>query len=284
MNNKSPAISIITVCFNAAQFLEQTIRGVLAQTYPHIHYIIIDGGSSDGTVEIIRKYEPRLDYWHSQPDRGLGHAFNLGMARAHGEWILYLNADDFFLDASVVEKMVPHLVTHRDTDVVYGNCISMTREQDTQPAPFRQILGGPWNWQVFRRRCTLPHQAAFTNRRYFDRVGQFNEAFAIAVDYEFYLRGGASLKAVHVPLAVSGMREGGLSGNPVNTLREARNAQILNQALPPWLAQVNFLAAIGRHFGGRLLHKLLDPFFSIISLPGRNWAGSYNGQREKVHK
>jgi glycosyltransferase involved in cell wall biosynthesis len=260
------------------------MQSVLSQTYPHIEYIVIDGGSSDGTVEIVRKYESRLAYWHSKPDRGLAHAFNLGMAQAHGEWILYLHADDFFLDASVVEKIAPHLLNHRNADVVYGNCIMMTREQDSELAPFRQSLGGPWNWQGFRRRCTLPHQAAFTNRRYFDRVGQFNEAFAMAVDYEFYLRDGASLKAVHVPLAVTGMREGGLSENTLRIFREASHAQILNQALPPWLAQVNFFAAIGRNFGGRLLRKILYSLFPKISLPGRNRAGSYESQREGVPK
>jgi glycosyltransferase involved in cell wall biosynthesis len=284
VSNKSPLISIITVCFNAAQFLEQTMQSVLSQTYPHIEYIVIDGGSYDGTVEIIRKYESRLAYWHSKPDRGLGHALNLGMTRARGEWILYLHADDFLLDASVVENIAPYLLNHTNTDVVYGNCIRMTREPGSQPAPFCHILGGPWNWQVYRCRSTLPHQAAFTNRRYFDRVGQFNEALARAVDYELYLRGGASLMAVHVPLAVSGMRVGGLSGNTVHTLREALNAQLLNQALPPWIARVNFFAGIGRNLGGSLLHKMLDPFFSRISLPGRNRTGSYNIQREDDRK
>ena len=92
-------ISIITVCLNAMEYIEQTITSVMAQTYPNLEYIIIDGGSLDGTVDIIRKYESRLAYWHSQPDRGIAHAFNLGLAQAHGDWILYLNADDLLLDA-----------------------------------------------------------------------------------------------------------------------------------------------------------------------------------------
>ena len=96
MIHPHPLISIITVCLNGAEFIEQTIQSVLCQTYPHKEYIIIDGGSTDGTVEIIRKYQSRLAYWHSQADQGLAHAFNLGFEQSHGDWIVYLHADDFF--------------------------------------------------------------------------------------------------------------------------------------------------------------------------------------------
>ena len=85
-----PLVSVITVCLNAATFIEQTIQSVIVQTYPGFEYIIIDGGSTDGTVDIIRKYESRLAYWHSKPDRGLGHAFNLGLVQAKGSWLLFL--------------------------------------------------------------------------------------------------------------------------------------------------------------------------------------------------
>ncbi len=269
-----PLISVITVSFNSVKFIEQTLQSVLSQSYPHKEYIVIDGGSKDGTAEIIRRHGPQLAYWHSKPDRGLAHALNLGLAQATGDWLIYLHADDFFLDPLVLEKMAPHLLEHPDADVVYGNCLKMTREADPKPAPWRQIMGGPWSWQVFRRRCDPPHQAAFTNRRYFDRVGPFNEAFGIAVDYEFFLRGGSGLQAVYVPVAVSGMREGGLSENPLPNFREARNAKIMRQALPAWLAWLTFFAHLNRHVLGRLLHHLLDPFSSRISWPGRNRASS----------
>ena len=102
------------------------------------------------------------------------------------------------------------------------------------------------------------------------------------MDYELYLRGGIALKAVHVPLAISGMREAGLSGNTVPNFREARNAQILWGTLPSWLAWLNFFAKIGRYIFGRLLHKMLDPFSSHISWPGRNPAGFHNSQSESI--
>ena len=146
-----PKISVITVCFNAADFIEQTIQSVLSQSYPRREYIIIDGGSTDGTVEIIRRYESRLAYWHSRPDRGVAHAFNLGLAQAPGDWILYLNADDLLLEPTGIEHMAAHLSRHQDADVVFGQMISLTREKYPKPVPLCKIGGHPWRWQEFRR-------------------------------------------------------------------------------------------------------------------------------------
>jgi glycosyltransferase involved in cell wall biosynthesis len=270
-----PLISVITVSFNAAQFIEQTIESVLSQTYPHIEYIIIDGGSTDGTVDIIRKYESHLAYWHSRPDRGLAHAFNLGFEHCQGDWILYLNADDFFLDSSVVEKMVPHIVAHEEANVVFGETIFMTCDKNPQPAPLRKIFGRPWQWKVFRWKDTLPHQSSFTNRKYFEFVGKFNESYRIATDYEFFLRGGNMLQAIFVPMPVGGMREGGLSGsNFINTLNESRIAQQNNKALLPILAWVNLFWLLFYRYMGRIAFKILGPFASKIK-----WQGRLSGQR-----
>ena len=121
-----PRISIITACYNAADFIEQTIRSVIAQTYPNLEYIIIDGGSTDNTVQIISQYEPQLSYWHSQPDWGITHAFNIGLACSQGDWIFYLHADDFFLEPRVITKVLPYLLNYSDADVVFGEVIFMT--------------------------------------------------------------------------------------------------------------------------------------------------------------
>jgi len=269
-NSPDPLISIITICFNAVEYMEQTITSVMAQTYPNLEYIIIDGGSLDGTVDIIRKYESRLAYWQSQPDRGIAHAFNLGLAQSHGDWILYLNADDFLLEPTVMAQMVPHLLLHRDADVVYGQTISLTREQDPKPIPLCKIGGHPWRWQEFRRRNMIPHQAAFTHRHFFDRVGCFDETFRIAMDYEHFLRAREELRAQFVPIAIAGMRAGGRCVKDIaDTLREFKRAQIKNRALPRWIAKLNFFLRLGRLYSGRLAHLILDPFASKINWPGR---------------
>jgi glycosyltransferase involved in cell wall biosynthesis len=266
-----PLVSVITASFNAADFIEQTISSVLSQSFRDLEYIIIDGGSQDGTVDIIRNYASRLAYWHSQPDRGIAHAFNLGLAQAHGDWLLFLNADDLLLEPTVMAHMVPHLLLHQNADVVYGQMISLTREQEPKPVPLCKVGGHPWRWQEFRRVNRIPHQAAFTRREYFDRVGGFDETFRMAMDYEHFLRAREGLRAQFVPLALAGMRAGGRCVKDIaDTLREFKRAQIINQALPQWIAELNFGLRLGRLYAGRLAHRLLDPFASKISWSGRN--------------
>ncbi|MCX5890460.1 MAG: glycosyltransferase family 2 protein [Deltaproteobacteria bacterium] len=272
---KFPLISVITISLNTARFIEQTIQSVLSQTYPQIEYILIDGGSTDGTVDIIRKYESHLAYWHSKPDRGLAHAFNLGFEHSHGDWIIYLNAEDFFLDSSVVEKMVPHIIAHPEANLVFGETFFMTGEKNPKPAPLRKIFGRPWRWNVFRLKDTLPHQSSFTNRKYFDKVGKFDEFYRIACDYEFFLRGGQQLRPVFVPLAISGMRLGGASGRDYfQTLSESRIAQQNTNALPPILAWINLFWLLFYRHMGKIVFKVLGPFASKIK-----WQGRCSGKR-----
>jgi glycosyltransferase involved in cell wall biosynthesis len=273
--NEFPLVSVITVCFNAAHFIEQTIRSVLSQTYPYIEYIIIDGGSTDGTAEVIRKFESRLAYYHSKPDRGLAHAFNLGLAQTHGDWIMYLNADDFFLDNQVIERMAPHLIINQAADVVFGKIMSVAREKTPIPLPLTKIYrGNSWRWQEFRWDDTIPHQAAFTNRKYFEKVGYFNESLRIVIDYELFLRAGEHLKAKFIPITISAMRVGGLSLSKDTThilrlRREYRQVQQKAAASPEVLCWLNFYWRIIRYFLLRAIHKVLDPYASKVSLKGR---------------
>ena len=116
-----PLISVVTICYNAKNDLEKTILSVLSQTYQDIEYIVIDGGSTDGTVDIIHKYSERLFYWISEPDKGIYDAMNKGMDRATGSWINFMNAGDTFCDNEVIKNIFGYNDLS-DYSVIYGDC------------------------------------------------------------------------------------------------------------------------------------------------------------------
>ncbi|MDQ6991205.1 MAG: glycosyltransferase family 2 protein [Mariprofundaceae bacterium] len=202
-------VSIITVCYNAEEFIQQCMESVLLQDFEKFEYIVIDGGSTDGTINIIKKYQESLAYWHSKPDRGLSHAFNQGLEQAKGEWVIFLNADDYFANNSVLREMSEHLRVNMDQDVVFGQLQRVAR--DHHFAAVEPPYGRLFVWHEFLKRNTIPHPTSFINRSFFQRVGGFDERYTIAMDYEFFLRGGSNLKARFIPGVVTCMRDGGVS-------------------------------------------------------------------------
>jgi glycosyltransferase involved in cell wall biosynthesis len=128
MNQNPTLISIITVVYNGASTLEQTILSVINQTYKNIEYIIIDGGSTDGTVDIIKKYEKHLAYWVSEPDKGIYDAMNKGIDKATGEWINFMNSGDWFYNNSIIATLFE--LDIKDYDILYGATIARQRESN----------------------------------------------------------------------------------------------------------------------------------------------------------
>ena len=167
--------------------------------------------------------------------------------------------------------MAPNLKTFSDADVVIGQVVKMMRLKDPQPLPLFCPHATPWRWQQFRRLCTMPHQAAFTHRSFFERMGPFDESFKIAMDYEFYLRAGKDLQCPYVPIAVSGMRDGGIGAcNILRTLREAQRAQLKNQAISSWFSWINLYAIFIHWLVSWAAHKSLDRYEDIIIGPDKS--------------
>ncbi len=179
-----PQISIVTPSFNQGPFLEETIRSVLLQGYPNLEYIIIDGGSTDNSVEIIRKYEPWLTYWVSEKDRGQAHAIKRGFERAQGDVLGWLNSDDLILPGALaVVGRAFH--KHPGSEVVYGNRLILNSDgtvvgQQFPPSP---ILRASWALGQ-----PLGQESTFWRRDAYLAAGGMDESLFFAMDYDLFYR------------------------------------------------------------------------------------------------
>jgi glycosyltransferase involved in cell wall biosynthesis len=179
-----PLVSIITPCYNHARFLEAAIRSVLNQDYPRIEYFLVDGGSTDGSVDIIKKYADRLAWWVSEADRGQTDAINKGFARARGEIFAWLNSDDTYEPGAIAEA-VTFLQSSPEAGLVYGdaNFIDETgRVTGRFPAAqtdFRRLRRGYVH---------IPQQASFFRANLWKKVGPLDPSFFFAMDYDLWVR------------------------------------------------------------------------------------------------
>lgn len=203
-------VSIITSCYNRAKTIRGAIESVLAQDYPDIEYIIVDGASKDGTVEIIKKYEGRIAKFISEPDHGMYEAINKGLRMATGDVVGLLHSDDFFYDNHVVSRVVERMeMTH--ADFLYGNGLFVNYLQTDKVV--RNWIGGAYRtWKV--RHGWLPlHPTCYIRRDVIERRGLYNETYKIAADSDFlvrYLLGG-DITVTYLNDYIVKMRMGGLS-------------------------------------------------------------------------
>ncbi len=179
-----PLVSIVTPSYNQGEYLEETIRSVLEQDYGNLEYIIVDGGSTDDSLAIIRRYANRLAWWVSEPDHGQTDAINKGFARARGEIFAWLNSDDTYLPGAIAEA-VSYLEAHPKTGMVYGDA-NLVDERGNLIGrfPARQT-----DYQRLRRGYVhIPQQAAFFRGRLWRQVGPLDPSFYFAMDYDLWVR------------------------------------------------------------------------------------------------
>jgi glycosyltransferase involved in cell wall biosynthesis len=186
-----PRISIITPSYNQGDYLEQTIQSVLAQNYPNLEYIIIDGGSTDRSVEIIQRYADQLAYWESEPDRGQCHAINKGFERATGDIMAWLNSDDMFTPNAL--HRVVQAIADRSCAMVVG-AAKVIRNTDLEN--YELDLRRPTYAEMLYDARTYPQPSVFWTRDLWELTGSLDEQMYYAMDYDYWLR--MRLHAQHV--------------------------------------------------------------------------------------
>jgi glycosyltransferase involved in cell wall biosynthesis len=216
-----PLVTIITVVFNGEKHLEQTIQSVISQTYNNVEYIIIDGGSTDGTVDIIRKYEEVIDYWVSEPDAGISDAMNKGISLATGILINHLHAGDKFAADTTLSSVVSSY-NSEGWRWCFGNQLLRSHTDDTIvgcfcPPKFSQKLLHIVN--------TIPHPTVFSERALIEEVNGFDNNYKCAMDYHLWLRFTQLSKPKQFDYATAEFLLGGRSSDIKLALREEFRAR-----------------------------------------------------------
>jgi glycosyltransferase involved in cell wall biosynthesis len=206
---QKPGITIITINYNNKAGLYKTIQSVLLQDYENIDYIIIDGGSNDGSKELLKVYEDKLYYSVSERDNGIYNAMNKGIKKAKGDYILFLNSGDYFKNKTVISALVNG---GNNADIIYGDILLQDKNQ------LKEVIYPDKITFKFFLLNSLPHASALIRSSLFDIVGLYNETYKISSDWEFYLlalaKHNCSYKHVKIFVTIFGLE--GISSNPEN--------------------------------------------------------------------
>jgi glycosyltransferase involved in cell wall biosynthesis len=252
-----PLVTVITAVLNMRQYVAGCLESVLQQDYPNIEHIVIDGGSSDGTVDVLREYDDRIAFWSSKPNRGLYDAWNIASQHARGEWICFIGADDELLLGGVSAYMA---LAAKNPEAEYLN--SLVRM--VHHSGYERTFGRPWKWKEFSRWMRWAQVGSMHRRSLLDRLGPFDISFGAVGDYELLLRARDGLKTAYIPVETAMMRWGGVSDR-LSAGADATRAKITSGGRNAMLARMElgiftiryYLRPLRRRYYFRPLRRLV---------------------------
>ncbi|MBN1353356.1 MAG: glycosyltransferase [Candidatus Omnitrophica bacterium] len=208
-------ISIITVVYNKVRYVDDCIKSVISQSYPDIEYIVIDGKSTDGTMEVIGKYKEKIAKIVSEKDNGHVYAMNKGLRLATGDVIGFLHADDFYADKNVIRDVADRF-KDPSLESVYGDLVYVDKENTAKV--IRYWRSGEYNMERIKFGWMPPHPTFFARKNIYEKYGSFDASFKISIDYEILLRllYKYKISSRHIPRVMVKMRWGGISNRSLN--------------------------------------------------------------------
>ena len=239
--NSPTKISIITVSFNSAKTIKETIESILIQDYNNIEYIIIDGGSSDETIDIVKSYSEKISYFISEKDNGIYDAMNKGIKAATGDIVGILNSDDFYPNSFVLSNVAKSFKKY-NCDAVYGDLVYVKEKDTTQIKRYWQA--GNYNTSKIKNGWMLPHPTFFVKKVMYDRYGLYNTDLKSAADYEMILKllYKENISVHYIPMILVKMRMGGASNstflNRIRANKEDGLAWTKNQLNKPMFVRI----------------------------------------------
>jgi glycosyltransferase involved in cell wall biosynthesis len=236
-----PSVSVVVAVFNRADTLQSCLDSIIEQSAQPLEIIVCDGGSTDGSREILEANGARLTWWQSQPDRGVPDAWNKALTRATGEWVCFLGADDRFAKPSTLATL---LGAGHDPAINYvsGQAILV----DDLGRALR-IVGKAWDWRRMKHYQHIAHPGSLHRRDLFARYGNFDEAYPIACDYEFLLRAGRGIEAAFVAEPVTLMGISGQSNTQAwRAFRENRRIHTSHPEIGATIAAINHAIAAAK--------------------------------------